>query len=137
MQFRMPKLENPQHEKACEQRASGCSQTMAYRAGFGIPAGDRTNATRFFRQAHIRARVAEIVHRRAVLADLDDAFVLRQLKAIAGNGEANLDDYFVRNSDGQRIGIDLSQVPREKMAAIEEVTVEEFAEGPRDDPRTI
>jgi hypothetical protein len=68
-----------------------------------------------------------------VLADLDEALVLRQLKAIAKNGElvgnSNLDDFFARNAAGERTGIDLTQVPAEKMAALEEVTVDQIVEG--------
>jgi hypothetical protein len=126
----MPELVDPKEEIACQWRAKGKSQDEAYRVGFGVPVGSKANnSSRFFRRSEIRARVEEIKRRRAVRADLDDAFVLRQLKAIARNAEANLDDYFVRNADGERIGIDLSQVPREKMAAIEEVMVEETIEG--------
>jgi hypothetical protein len=38
---------------------------------------------------------------------------------------------------GKRIGIDLTEVPAPKMAALEEVTIEQYVDGPRDDPQTI
>jgi hypothetical protein len=127
----MPELANPRHEKACQQRASGKRQMDAYREAFETE--DGSNASRFFRQLKVRARVREIVERRAVLADLDEALVLRQLKAIAKNGEligrSNLDDYFAKNAAGERIGIDLANVPVEKMAVLEEVTVDQIVEG--------
>jgi hypothetical protein len=126
----MPELVDPKEEIACQSRARGESQREAYRVGFGVPVGSKANnSSRFFRRSDIRARVDEIKHRSALLAKLDFGWVLQRLMAVAKNAEANLDDYFVRNADGERIGIDLSQVPREKMAAIEEVTVEETIEG--------
>lgn len=138
----MPELPNPRDEFACQLRASGKTQIASYEEAFGVPVkSEANNSSRFFRRADVRARVIEARNRRAVLADLDDAWVLRQLKAIAKNGEligdSNLDDYFSHNSAGGRIGIDLCDVPREKMAALEEVTIEQYTEGPRDDPETI
>src|SRR5262252_7094818 len=115
----MPELENPRYELACQLRAGGKSQIQAYNEAFEVPdEAPGHNSSRFFKRSEIKTRIAELVRRRAVLAELDDAWVLRQLKAIAKNGEANLADYFVHNANGQRVGIDLSQVPREKMAAI-------------------
>jgi hypothetical protein len=136
----MPELENPQHEKACQLRASGRSFREAYREGFGVTE-DHNNSTRFFRQPHIRERIAELVQRRAVMADLDDVFVLRQLKSLAKNGEAlgnaNLDDYFAKNAAGERIGIDLANVPREKLELLEEVVVDQVVEGRGEERKTI
>jgi hypothetical protein len=84
----MPELANPRYEAACQLRASGKTQIAAYREAFEVSEdANGSNASRFFKQVEIRARIDEIKHRRAVLADLDDAFVLRQLKAIAKNGE--------------------------------------------------
>jgi hypothetical protein len=138
----MPELVHPTEEKACQLRASGKTQLAAYFEAFEVPHDSKANnSSRFFRRADVRARVNEIKRRRAVLADLDDAWVLRQLKAIAKNGEligdSNLDDYFTHTEDGRRIGIDLTDVPRAKMAGLEEVTVEQYMEGSRDDPETI
>lgn len=131
-------LKDARQEQACVYRADGLSQVDAYQsAGYS----DSNNASRFFRQPHIRARVKQRRDYRTVMADLDHVWVLKQFKAIARNGEllgkANLDDYFSHNAEGERIGIDLSDVPRSKMAALCEVTVEQYTEGPRDDPQTI
>jgi hypothetical protein len=138
----MPELINPREEKACDLRAKGKTQLEAYNEAFDVPADSKANnSSRFFRRDDIKVRVAEIKRRRAVLADLDDAWVLKQLKAIAKQGElignANLDDYFVHTDDGRRIGIELTDVPRAKMAALDEVLIEQTKEGPRDDPTTI
>jgi hypothetical protein len=138
----MSELVDPREEKACQLRASGKSQCYAYGAAFEVPEGSKANnSSRFFRRSEISTRVDEIKHRRAVLADLDEAWVLRQLKAIAKNGElignSSLDDYFVRNAAGERTGVDLNQVPAEKMAALEEVTVEQVVEGRGDGKQTI
>lgn len=135
----MRTLDDPQQELACQKRADGLTNDAAYAAaGY---AAESNNASRFFRQPHIRAHVKAIRDRRALLADLDDGFVLKQLKAIAKNGEmignSNLDDYFSHNDQGQRIGIDLADVPREKMAALEEVTIEQYTEGRGDSAESI
>jgi hypothetical protein len=138
----MPELIDPREEKACQLRASGKTQLDAYNAAFEVPDDSKANnSSRFFRRDDAKIRVSEIKRRRAVLADLDEAWVLKQLKAIAKNGElignANLDDYFVHTENGRRIGIELTDVPRKKMAALDEVTVEQYTEGPRDDPQTV
>ncbi len=138
----MPELIDPREEKACQLRASGKTQLDAYSEAFEVSADSKANnSSRFFRQDYVKVRVAEIKRRRAVLADLDDAWVLRQLKAIAKNGvtigEANVDDFFVHTEDGKRIGIELTDVPRAKMAALDEVTIEQYVDGPRDNPQTI
>lgn len=130
----MPELDDPQHENACQLRASGASQLDAYAEAFGqAPDSGANNSSRFFRQHQIKARVTEIKARRTLLADLNEAWVLVQLKAIAKNaraiGDANLDDFFAHSKDGKRLGIDLSDVSRAKMAVLEEVTVEEYLEG--------
>jgi hypothetical protein len=138
----MPELEDTREEEACNLRASGKTQKDAFEAVFkDNPDSKANNSSRFFRQDYIKVRVAEIKRRRAVLADLDDAWVLKQLKAIAKQGElignANLDDYFHHNAEGQRIGIELADVPRAKMAALEEVTIEQSTKGSKDDLETI
>ena len=130
----MADLEDPQQEKACQLRASGASQVDAYAEAFGqVPDSGANNSSRFFRQPHIKARVTEIKARRTLLADLNEAWVLVQLRSIAKNaktiGDANLDDFFELDADGKRIGIDLRDVPRSKMAALDEVTIEEYVEG--------
>lgn len=131
-------LEDPQQEKACQERAKGLSQLAAYQAAGYC---DSNNACRFFKQPHVYARLNQIKQRRALLADLDYGFVLTNLKAIAKNGEiignANLDDFFSHNDKGHRVGIELANVPRKKMAALGEVTIEQYEEGPRDNPETI
>jgi len=138
----MPDLINPREEKACQLRAAGKTQLDAFNEAFEVADDSKANnSSRFFRQDYVKVRVAEIKRRRAVLADLDDAWVLRQLKAIAKNGEvignANLDDYFVHTADGRRVGIELTEVPRAKMAALDEVTIDQHVEGSKDDPETI
>lgn len=138
----MPELIDPREENACQLRAKGRTQLDAYNEAFEVPVDSKANnSSRFFRRDDVKVRVAEIKRRRAVLADLNDAWVLRQLKAIARQGEiignANLDDFFHHDGDGHRIGLDLTVVPRTKMAALEEVTIEQMMSGSKDDPETI
>jgi hypothetical protein len=82
-----------------------------------------------------------LVRRRAVLAELDDGWVLMQLKAAAENGivigNANLDDYFEKDAAGVRLRISLARVSADKMAALDEVTIEEFVEGRGEEARTV
>jgi|SRR5882672_349922 len=129
----MPELIDPREEKACQLRASGKTQVDAYYEVFDGPR-ESNNSSRFFRKDEIKSRVEEIKRRRAVLADLDEAWVLKRLKRAA---DANLDSFFGRNQDGHRIGIDLTAVDSELMGALNEVTVDEFLDGPRDDPDRI
>jgi hypothetical protein len=130
----MSELSDPQHEKACLLRADGMPQVDAYATAFAqSPDSASNNSSRFFRRPDIKARVDEIKARRTTLANLNEAWVLVNLKAIAKNaltiGDANLDDFFTKHSDGTRGGIDVSAVSRSKMAALEEVTIEEYTEG--------
>ncbi len=135
-------LDDPIHEKACLLRASGETQDAAYDEAFGRAEGSgANNSSRFFRQPHIKARVADIKRWRSAMANLDEAWILTQLKAVAKNakliGDANLDDYFAKNAEGQRLGISLLDVSRAKMAALDEVTVEEYVEGKGEDAERI
>jgi phage terminase small subunit len=127
---------------ACQLRAGGKSQRAAHRIAFRTPEGSKANnSSSFFKRSGIRARVAELVRRRAVLAELDDGWVLMQLKAVAENGivvgNANLDDYFEKDAAGVRLGISLARVSADKMAALDEVTIEEFVEGRGEEARTV
>jgi hypothetical protein len=135
----MPELDNPRHERAAELRADGLTQTDAFCQAFGHE--DGRNASRLFARADVRARVRQIVERRAVMADLDEALILRQLKAIAKNGElignSNLDNYFAKNAAGERIGIDLAHVSPENMAALEQVVIDQIVEGRGDERQVI
>lgn len=142
----MPVLDDPIHEEACQLRAGrdgvALSQVAAYAQAFKVPEdSEANNSSRFFRQPHIRARVVEIRTWRTKLADLNEGWILVHLKAIAKNAKpianANLDDYFARNADGQRLGISLTDVSRAKMAVLEEVTVEEYVEGRGEDAERI
>ena len=88
--------------------------------------GASWNSSRFFRQPHIAARVNEIKARRALLADLDDAWVLRRQKPIA---DANADDFYAHCPEtGRRLHLDIAGVPREKMAAVSEIIEEVILE---------
>ncbi len=142
----MPVLDDPIHEEACQLRAGrdgvALSQVAAYAEAFKVPEDSgANNSSRFFRQPHIRARVKEIRAWRTTLADLNEGWVLTQLKAIAKNakaiGDANLDDYFARDEDGKRRGVSLAGVSRAKMAALDEVTVETYVEGSGEDVEVV
>lgn len=131
----MPELVHPIEEKACQLRAAGKTQLAAYNEAFEVPEDSKANnSSRFFRRADVKARVEAIKARRAILADLDDAWVIKRLKRMA---DANLDDFFAHSEDGRRFGIELEDVDRDKMAALQEVTVDEFLDKAGDDPERI
>lgn len=124
---------DPKEEEACQLRASGRTQKDAYELAFKVPEdSEANNSSRFFRKDYIAAHVKAIRRWRSVMADLDEGWVLTQLRAIAKNaetiGNANIDHYCVRREDGTRGGIDLSDVPAAKMAALDEVTVDQYVE---------
>jgi len=137
-------LDDPTHETACQLRVSGKSQREAYAEAFEqADESEANNSSRFFRQPQIKARCEELRRWRSAMANLDEAWVLVQLKAVAKNakliGNANLDDYFAKGGkDGkERLGISLVDVPRAKMAALEEVTIDEYTEGRGEDAERI
>jgi hypothetical protein len=78
-------LENPKHERFAQELAKGRTQEEAYRAaGY---TGDRTAASRLSTNVNVQARLAEILERSAVRAEITVASVTENLSRIAKKAE--------------------------------------------------
>jgi len=76
----MPALDNPRHERFAQELAKGRTADAAYiAAGFKA---NRGNAVRLKANENVQARVAEIVGRAAVRAEITADMVLRELAKI-------------------------------------------------------
>jgi len=81
----MPVLENPRHERFAQALAKGETATAAYeQAGYEPNDG---NATRLKGNDRIEARVAEILERAAMRAEITVAGISERLLMIAEKGE--------------------------------------------------
>lgn len=70
-------LNNPKHERFCQERAKGALQFDAYRtAGYS---GDEAHASRLGARADVQARIEEILGRAAAKAEVTVGDILRQL----------------------------------------------------------
>lgn len=87
----------------------------------------------FARRPLIQAAIAEKMAAKAAQWDLRADKVVAEIAKIA---YSNLDDYLSITSDGEPY-VDLSKVPRDKMAAVAEVTVEDYKDGRGDDARDV
>lgn len=73
----MPALDNPKHERFAQELAKGRTEGEAYvLAGY---ASDRGNASRLTANDSVQARVAEIVERAAVRAEVSKSWVMERL----------------------------------------------------------
>lgn len=134
----MPALKNPKHEAFCQEIAKGTSNAKAW-----IAAGYNTNAkaasvsaTRMLKQPRIAARINALLERKA---DIEVKSIERAiektgitkgavLEELAKIGFANMLDYVTVQADGNAY-VDLSKLTRDKAAAIQEVTIEEYKDG--------
>jgi hypothetical protein len=81
----MPALENARHERFAQQLAKGETADAAYvLAGFSE---NRGNATRLKANESVQARVAEILRKAAVRAEITVASITDRLMKIADKGE--------------------------------------------------
>lgn len=84
------------------------------------------------RRPMVQAAIAEKMAAAAARWDLTADKVLAEIAKIA---YSNMDDY-TKIVDGQRV-IDIVDVPRDLMAAVSEITVEEYKEGRGEDAREV
>jgi phage terminase small subunit len=138
----MPILSNPRHERFAQELATGKSASEAYRAAGYIP--NRGHAATLKRQRHISKRVEELLaaRERVEIQGMERAIertaitkerVLTELAKIAF---ANLADMVRVGPDGDP-RLDFSALTRDQMAALTEVTVEEFLDGRGEDTRQV
>jgi phage terminase small subunit len=124
-------LKNPKHERFAQELARGSSASSAYSVAGYRP--HRQNASGLARSDAIKARVAELLARRAMVEDVSTQqaleragvtkeAIVKELKII---GFARLDDYFHVDADGQP-ELDLNICSREKLAAVKSVSIKEY-----------
>lgn len=137
----MPILNNPRHERFCQEMAKGKTADEAYvLAGY---VSNRANAGKLRRQEHIRTRIDELLERRDAIEVASTAKALEKLaitkESVLGElakiGFANMADYMTVGPDGAPT-LNFKDLTREQAAALIEITVEEFRDG-RTDAREV
>ncbi len=127
----MAVLKNPRHERFAQEVAKGKSQSDAYAAAGYKPS--EHHASRLARNGKVKARVAELLERGAAKAEVTVKKIVAELAKI---GFANMADYMRPNAAGDPY-LDFSRLTREHAAALQEVTVEDFADGRGEDKRDV
>lgn len=115
-------------EKQSTARAAAYRDTM-YRGENPDSASIAHNARRLANRAAIVRRLAELAEFSAKLAGVDSGWAMVKLKQLADAIEGfNLDDYLApADASGERY-YDLSRVPREKLALLTELGIEDEIE---------
>lgn len=127
----MPILSNHKHELFAQAVASGKAVAHAYEmAGYKR---HHANSIRLSKKEEIAARIAEIL---AAAGERVEITVSRVLEELGKIGFANMIDYVRVTKDGDAY-VDLSSLDRDRGAAIQEITVEDFTEGRGEDKRDI
>lgn len=129
----MSQLPNTRHERFAQEIAAGKSLEDAHRAA-GYK-GDRRNADALRKRKDISRRIHTILHTRdhieakAVERAIERTAITKQrvLEELAKIGFANMADY-TRLVGEERV-IDLSETTRDQLAAVQEISVEDFKDG--------
>ncbi|MCP4620583.1 MAG: terminase small subunit [Bradyrhizobium sp.] len=124
-------LKNARYERFAQERVKGLSVDAAYvAAGFKAHRG---NAHRLSTKESVKVRIAELQSRVAEKAVVTAERVVAELAKIAF---ASMGDFVSLTSDGDPI-INLSAATPDQMAALSEVTVEDFTDGRGDGARDV
>jgi len=128
-------LSNAKHEAFARAIVEGKQGREAYRAaGYSAkPAAAETNASRLLRNAQVSARIDEL---KAAAAEGAVATARQVLEELTKIGLSNMQDYMRAGADGDPV-LDFSKLSREQAAVLQEVTVESFMDGRRDDAREV
>jgi phage terminase small subunit len=134
----LPALKNIKREAFCQGIASGLKAPVAY-AKAGYKAKPQ-NAYRMWKEAKIQERVAELNAKKQLIEFKATERVIERLamtkeavgREFALMGFSNMMDFTKLDADGHRVH-DLSNVTREQMAAVQELTVDYYAEGSGED----
>ena len=102
--------------------AAGYSATSAH-----------TTAHRLLKNADVRALIEKLESERLERLDITADRILQETAKLAF---ANMDDFVVRQDDGSAY-VDLSEVKRNHMAAVVEITVDEYTEGRGEEKRNV
>lgn len=116
-------------EKQSVARAAAYRDTM-YRGENPDSVSITHNARRLANRVPVRRRLAELNEFSAKLAGVDSGWAMVKLKQLADAIEGfNLDDY-LGDADEQGVRFfDLKRVPRERLALLNELSIEEMDEG--------
>ena len=104
----------------------------AIRAGYSSKTAD-VQGPRLLGNVGIKAEIAAGQARIAAKLEISAEKVLSELAKL---GFANMEDYVSTNGNGDPF-VDLSSVDRDKWAAVQEVTIDEYTEGRGEDARDI
>jgi phage terminase small subunit len=131
----MPVLKDPRRERFAQEIAKGTIQKDAYVAA-GYRVSDESSkpaASRLIKKPEVRGRIQELLEESAKAAGITITRVFVELGKL---GFANMDDYVKRQGDGTAY-VDLSKVDRDQMAAVSEITVDEYQDGRGEDARPV
>jgi hypothetical protein len=125
----VPVLRDEQHERVAQELFLGKKPAEASRlAGYNDRASSfEANARKRAGRPDIRARLAELQKRAATLAEIDRGYVLAKLKEAA---EYNVADY-LKFDENDRPYFELQGLPRELLARLDEVGLEQTRYGLR------
>jgi phage terminase small subunit len=132
----MAALKNSKHEVFARAILEGMSGRDAYlAAGYGSasPAAADAAASRLLRSGKVAARVAELKANAARASTVTAARVIDELGKIAFS---NMGDYMRVGPDRDPV-LDFSKLTRDQMAALVEVTVDDFKAGRGGDARDV
>ncbi len=104
----------------------------AIRAGYSRKTAKQQGA-RLLTNVDLQAAIQDAMDRRASRLEITADQVLKELALI---GFSNMLDYIKVQGDGTAY-VDLTELDRDKSAAIQEVTVDEYVEGSGKDARTV
>jgi phage terminase small subunit len=110
--------------------------TRAYRAAYPTCKLDttaRANGCLLLATTSVQAAIAELQHAAEVSSLVT---VNRVILELARMGFSNMDDYVTRQPDGS-VFIDLSNATRDQMAAVQEITIDEYIEGRGENAREV
>ena len=133
----MPILKNPKHEQFARYVAEGISPGVALPKLGYLPNSKKDTQENYAyimaRRPAIRERIQELKDQAASKTNIT---VQRVLEELAKIGFANMMDYMKTQPDGTAF-VDLSDLDRDKAAAISEIVVDEYMEGKGDDARQV
>ena len=125
--------EHSRHDIFCREYIIDLNGTRAAIAAGYEERSAHVTASRLLKNAKVKARLGELMEKHAIKLDLSAEKVLSEL---AKMGFANLSDYIRTTKEGDAY-IDLSELTREQVAAIQEITVDEYVEGRGKDSREV
>jgi phage terminase small subunit len=104
----------------------------AIRAGYSATTGE-VQASRLLRNAKVRAALEAAMQARSRRTQITADGVVTELAKLAFS---NIFDFVMVQSDGS-VFVDLSRVPRDEVAALHEITIDEYTENAGEEARKV